>query len=128
MSLFSGLYQYVDIEGFVWSEPFAGAIALNTYYNGHDNMLASQGLPGYTLVRTEGYAWPNTTANSSLVALSLYYNTEIGDHFSTRSLRPDASPLESCAAAPPKDTHMRRPTATSCWRQPRPMSFRTPPR
>ena len=29
------------------------------------------------------YAWPNSTHNASLVPLSLYYNAQWGDHFST---------------------------------------------
>jgi hypothetical protein len=39
---------------------------------------------GYSLVRTEGYAWPNTTTNASLVPLVMYYNEQYGDHYSTR--------------------------------------------
>jgi hypothetical protein len=34
-------------------------------------------------VRIEGYAWPNTTINATLVPLTLYYNSQYGDHFST---------------------------------------------
>ena len=79
------LYQFVSLDGFVWSGAFEGSVALNTYYNGHDNMLSTSPNPpaGYQFVRTEGYAWPNTTDNSSLVPMSLYYNEEFGDHFST---------------------------------------------
>ena len=79
------LYEFIDIEGYVYSEQMPGLVALNTYYDGHDNFLSASPTPppGYSFVRTEGYAWPNTTQNASLVPLSLYYNEAWGDHFST---------------------------------------------
>lgn len=58
-----GLYQPVGIVGWVSAQPTADAtVALKTYYNGGigDNILLPEGVPapaGYTLVRTEGYAF-----------------------------------------------------------------------
>ncbi|XP_062522474.1 uncharacterized protein LOC134197211 isoform X2 [Corticium candelabrum] len=84
------LYEFVRIEGYVYTSPFPQSIPLSTYYNGQlqDNVLSptSPG-QGYGFVRIEGYAFPlNISLQGNVTKLSTYYNAGIHDHLSVSSL------------------------------------------
>eukprot|EP00118_Oscarella_pearsei_P019329 m.204509 g.204509 ORF g.204509 m.204509 type:complete len:965 (+) comp39649_c0_seq9:56-2950(+) len=90
-----GLYEFVRVEGFVYSDSFPGSMALNTYYSGQlqDNVLSSKPPgEGYILVRTEGYAFSNSSQfpSRNLSTLKMYYNAELHDHLSAATSEGEA--------------------------------------
>ena len=70
----------------MYTQDCSDCVALNTYYNGKNNILTTSqppplpGQPPYQFVRTEGYARVNSTAISgNLTALNMWYNAAMGD-------------------------------------------------
>ena len=75
-----------SVEAYLFRNSCDGCVALNTYYNGQlsDNVLAPESPgAGYALVRTEGYAYANTSLAGPVntTMMNLWVNSALHDHW-----------------------------------------------
>jgi hypothetical protein len=97
------LYNFVHAQGFVFSTPFNGSIALNLYWNANPYKQGTSGdsvvstfsptQAGYSFVRVQGYIFaPETNQPPNTTVVKLWYSAAMLDHFTT------AGPVDEQAA------------------------------